>query len=100
MTGSFNAGDLLGGGPGRFVLAVCMLAAVALPIAGLMTPEPVEQVGPRVDAYNEHAAALGILPGTRSPILSLSGIALPVIHTPGHDPRGSSPTGGAGARVR
>ena len=30
MTGSFNAGDLLGGGPGRFVLAVSMLAAVAL----------------------------------------------------------------------
>lgn len=54
-------------------------ATVALPLAGLMTPEPVELVGPRVDAYNAKAAAQGILPGTRSPILSLSGIALPVV---------------------
>jgi adenine deaminase len=56
-----------------------VLATVALPLAGLMTPEPVEAVGPRVEAYNEQAAALGILAGTRSPILSLAGIALPVI---------------------
>jgi adenine deaminase len=54
-------------------------ATVALPLAGLMTPEPVEMVGPRVDAYNAKAAAQGILAGTRSPILSLSGIALPVV---------------------
>jgi adenine deaminase len=56
-----------------------ILATVALPLAGLMTPEPVEAVGPRVEAYNEQAAGLGILAGTRSPILSLAGIALPVI---------------------
>jgi len=30
MTGSFNSGDLLGGGLGRLALAVCILAAVAL----------------------------------------------------------------------
>jgi adenine deaminase len=55
-----------------------VLATLALPLAGLMTPEPVEAVGPRVEAYNARAAALGLLAGTRSPILSLSGIALPV----------------------
>ena len=56
-----------------------IVATVALPLAGLMTPEPVEAVGPRVEAYNQKAAGLGILAGTRSPILSLAGIALPVI---------------------
>jgi adenine deaminase len=66
---------------GGFALANggAVLATVALPLAGLMTPEPVEAVGPRVEAYNEQAATLGILAGTRSPILSLAGIALPVI---------------------
>jgi adenine deaminase len=65
---------------GGFCLANAgeVLATVALPLAGLMTPEPVEAVGPRVEAYNARAAALGLLAGTRSPILSLSGIALPV----------------------
>jgi adenine deaminase len=82
-----NAADMLlvartlahqGGG---FALANngAVLATVALPLAGLMTPEPVELVGPRVEAYNELAAGLGILAGTRSPILSLAGIALVVI---------------------
>jgi adenine deaminase len=56
-----------------------VLATVPLPLAGLMTPEPVEAVGPRVEAYNQRATELGIRPGGRSPILSLSGIALPVI---------------------
>ena len=66
---------------GGFALADAgrVVATVALPLAGLMTPEPVEAVAPRVEAYNERAAALGILAGTRSPILSLAGIALPVI---------------------
>jgi adenine deaminase len=66
---------------GGFALANggTVLATVALPLADLMTPEPVEAVGPRVEAYNEQAAGLGILAGTRSPILSLAGIALPVI---------------------
>jgi adenine deaminase len=66
---------------GGFALANdgAIQATVALPLAGLMTPEPVEAVGPRVEAYNEKAAAQGILAGTRSPILSLAGIALPVI---------------------
>jgi len=30
MTGSFNSGDLLGGGLGRAALAVCILVAIAL----------------------------------------------------------------------
>jgi adenine deaminase len=55
-----------------------VLATLALPLAGLMTPEPVEQVGPRVEVYNARAIELGLLPGQRSPILSLAGIALPV----------------------
>ncbi len=55
-----------------------VLATLALPIAGLMTPEPVEQVAPRVEVYNARAIELGLLPGQRSPILSLAGIALPV----------------------
>jgi adenine deaminase len=56
-----------------------ILATVALPLAGLMTPEPVEAVGPRVERYNVEADKLGILAGTRSPILSLAGLALVVI---------------------
>jgi adenine deaminase len=66
---------------GGFALADggSIIATVALPLAGLMTPEPVEAVGPRVEAYNAKAAALGIIAGTRSSILSLAGIALPVI---------------------
>lgn len=55
-----------------------VLAKLALPLAGLMTPEPVEAVAPRVVEYNARAEELGILPGQRSPILSLAGIALPV----------------------
>ena len=56
-----------------------VLATVALPLAGLMTPEPVEAVSPRVERYNAEADKLGILAGTRSPILSLAGLALVVI---------------------
>ena len=48
-----------------------VLATVALPLASLMTPEPVEMVGLRVEFYDEQAAGLGIIAGTRSPILSL-----------------------------
>jgi adenine deaminase len=55
-----------------------VLAMLALPLAGLMTPEPVELVAPRVEAYNARAAELGLLPRVRPPILSLAGIALPV----------------------
>ncbi|MCC7369337.1 MAG: adenine deaminase [Chloroflexi bacterium] len=66
---------------GGFCLAKdgAVLATVPLPLAGLMTPEPVELVGPRVDFYNQQATALGINPGARSPILSLAGMALVVI---------------------
>lgn len=56
-----------------------VVAKLALPLAGLMTPEPVEAVSPRVKEYNARALELGIEPGSRSPILSLAGIALAVI---------------------
>jgi adenine deaminase len=56
-----------------------VLATVPLPLAGLMTPEPVEAVAPRVERYNALAAELGIRGTARPPILSLSGIALPVV---------------------
>ncbi|MBV9359447.1 MAG: adenine deaminase [Chloroflexi bacterium] len=56
-----------------------VLATVPLPLAGLMTPEPVEAVAPRVERYNALASELGVRGTARPPILSLSGIALPVI---------------------
>jgi adenine deaminase len=56
-----------------------VIAKLPLPLAGLMTPEPVEAVSPRVHFYNERALEMGIHPRSRTPLLSLAGIALPVI---------------------
>ncbi|MFN8525477.1 MAG: adenine deaminase C-terminal domain-containing protein [Chloroflexota bacterium] len=56
-----------------------VIAKIALPLAGLMTPHPVEEVSPLVEHYNASAASQGVIAGTRSPMLSLAGIALPVI---------------------
>jgi adenine deaminase len=39
----------------------------------------VEEVAPRVAAYNARALEMGIAPGRTAPILSLAGMALPVI---------------------
>ena len=56
-----------------------VLARVELPIAGLMAREPVEELGPKVAAYNARVADLGLHSGPRPPILSLSGLTLTVI---------------------
>jgi adenine deaminase len=58
-----------------------VLETLPLPIAGLMTPEPVEAVAPRVAAYNARAAEMGIRAtgAAPTPILSLATVALPVI---------------------
>jgi adenine deaminase len=75
------AARTLGACGGGFCLARNgqVLETLPLPIAGLMTPQPVEEVAPRVAAYNARALEMGIAPGRTAPILSLAGMALPVI---------------------
>lgn len=53
-----------------------LLAAVRLPVAGLMSAEPVEAIAAEVRAFNERARALGL--GGPSPVLAISSLALPV----------------------
>jgi adenine deaminase len=53
-----------------------VLATVRLPVAGLMSTEPVETVAAEVRAFNQAARALGI--GGSSPVLAISALALPV----------------------
>jgi adenine deaminase len=52
-------------------------ALVELPVAGLMSPDPVERVAERVAAFNRQAIAMGVTSPT-TPILALSSVALPV----------------------
>jgi len=54
-------------------------ALVELPIAGLMTPEPVESLAKKVEVFNEEAIKLGVSVGKRSPAMAFSSIALTVI---------------------
>jgi adenine deaminase len=49
---------------------------VRLPVAGLMSPEPVEVVAAEVRAFNELGRELGL--GGSSPVLAISSLALPV----------------------
>ena len=62
-------------------LVVCanqeILASLPLPIAGLLSPEPVETVVAQFDVVEKAAASLGNLPPTPFSILSF--LALPVI---------------------
>jgi adenine deaminase len=62
-------------------LAVCanleVLASLALPIAGLLSPEPLEAVASQYENVEKAAASLGNLPP--SPFTILSFLALPVI---------------------
>jgi len=53
------------------------LASLALPIAGLMSPEPIEAVRARLDALISAARGLGAAP--EDPFMILSFLALPVI---------------------
>jgi len=54
-------------------------ALVELPIAGLMSPEPVEELAEKVDYFSKQAIKLGVSVGKRSPAMALSSIALTVI---------------------
>ncbi|MEE8369612.1 MAG: adenine deaminase [Dehalococcoidia bacterium] len=54
-----------------------VLASLPLPIAGLMSPEPVESAAGQLEAVEAAAASLGV--GLPSPFAVLSFLALPVI---------------------
>lgn len=56
-----------------------VIASVELPIAGLMTPTPIDQLAKEVEVFNERAKELGIQVGKRSPAMAFSSIALTVI---------------------
>ncbi len=65
----------LGGGV-ALVVGGEILATVRLPVAGLMSDAPVEEIAAEVRAFNERARALGL--GGSSPVLAISSLALPV----------------------
>ena len=54
-----------------------VIAKLALPIAGLMSPEPLEQVALQMDLLERAARDLGV--NIKSPFMTLSFLALPVI---------------------
>lgn len=70
------------GGGAALVAGGEVLASVRLPVAGLMTPDPVEVVAAEVRAFNARARELGLGGSTSvlalSPILAISSLALPV----------------------
>jgi adenine deaminase len=76
ILGALRAVERLGGG-----LAACrdgrVLASLALPIAGLMTPAPLAEVTAALAALHRHAQALGC--ALARPFMALSFLALPVI---------------------
>jgi adenine deaminase len=53
-----------------------ILATVRLPVAGLLSTEPVPAIAAEVRAFNDAARALGL--GGPSPVLAISSLALPV----------------------
>jgi adenine deaminase len=65
----------LGGGV-ALVVGGRVLATVRLPVAGLMSAEPVEVIAAEVRAFNDQARELGL--GGISPVLAISSLALPV----------------------
>jgi adenine deaminase len=64
------------GGGAALAASGQLLAAVRLPVAGLMSTEPVETIAAEVRAFNERGRALGL--GGASPVLAISSLALPV----------------------
>jgi adenine deaminase len=56
-----------------------IIASVNLPIAGLMADEPIEELAPKVERFNEVAKSMGVKVGRRSPSMALSSLALTVI---------------------
>ncbi len=65
----------LGGGV-ALVVAGTIAATVRLPVAGLMSDLPVEEIAVEVRAFNEQARPLGLVGA--SPVLAISSLALPV----------------------
>ncbi|MBM7716176.1 adenine deaminase [Siminovitchia sp. FSL H7-0308] len=55
-----------------------VIAKVELPVAGLMAPEPVEQLAPKVGYFSKKALEMGIAVGRRAPAMALSSLALTV----------------------
>jgi adenine deaminase len=64
------------GGGAALVADGHVLATVRLPVAGLLSAEPVPVVAAEVRAFNEQGRALGL--GGSSPVLAISSLALPV----------------------
>lgn len=54
-------------------------AQVDLPIAGLMAAEPVEDLAPKIDFFNQAAISMGVKVGKRSPSMAMSSLTLSVI---------------------
>jgi adenine deaminase len=64
------------GGGAALVSGGQLVARVRLPVAGLMSPDPVESVAAEVRAFNDHGRAFGLW--ATSPVLAISSLALPV----------------------
>lgn len=56
-----------------------LLAAVDLPVAGLMSDLPIEKLAPIIEDFNSTALEMGIKVGRRSPSMAISSLALTVI---------------------
>ena len=56
-----------------------ILAKVELPVAGLMSPEQVETLGPKVEAFKKEATSMGVAVGNRSAAMAFSSLTLTVI---------------------
>ena len=54
-------------------------AQLDLPLAGLMSPEPVEEIAVKVEHFNETAKLMGVKVGRRSPAMAFSSLTLTVI---------------------
>lgn len=64
------------GGGAALAVGNAVVATVRLPVAGLMSAEPVAAVAAEVRAFNARARELGL--GGASPVLAISSLALPV----------------------
>lgn len=54
-------------------------AQIELPLAGLMSPEPIESLAVKVDQFCEVAKEMGVQVGRRSPAMAFSSLTLTVI---------------------
>lgn len=75
MAVAAHAVAAMGGGV-ALAVGETVVATVRLPVAGLMSTEPVAEIAAAVRAFNDTARALGL--GGASPVLAISSLALPV----------------------